>query len=177
MKKDLLTHFGFLLGFFALITLFKGRFELAFIPFWIGGIIGTLLPDVDHLLYVYFFRPQETTSQKVTTLIADNKYKESWDMMASTRLQRTNLIFHTSSFQVAFLVFAFLVITSTISLVAKGTVIAFVLHLIVDQLVDYIETKSYDSWFTRFPIILTEIQKKWYLVGNVVILLVFGFLF
>src|SRR3990170_8622354 len=83
MKKDLLTHFGFLLGFFALITLFKGRFELAFIPFWIGGIIGTLLPDVDHLLYVYFCRPQETTSQKVTTLIADNKYKESWDMIMS----------------------------------------------------------------------------------------------
>lgn len=177
MKKDLLTHFAFLIAFFILITLFKGKIELAFIPFWVGGIIGTLLPDVDHLLYVYLFKPNESTSQEVTTLISNNKYKESWDRLVSTRLQRTNLIFHTASFQLLFLVFAFLVISSTISLVAEGIVLAFCLHLIVDQLVDFIETKSYESWFIKFPVVLNESQKKWYLVGNVFALLVFGFLF
>lgn len=177
MKKDLLTHFGFLIAFFTLITLFKGKFELAFIPFWVGGVIGTLLPDIDHLLYVYLFKPEEATSQEVTNLISKNKYKESWDRLMLSRLQRTDLIFHTASFQVLFLVFAFLVISSTISLVAEGIVLAFSLHLIVDQLVDFIETKSYQSWFAKFPIVLNDSQKRWYLVGNVFALFVFGFFF
>lgn len=177
MKKDLLIHFAFSLAFFTLITLFKGRIELAFIPFWVGGIIGTLLPDVDHLLYVYFFRPSEATSQKVSGLISENKYKESWDILTSTRSERSGLIFHTAGFQIIFLVFAFFVTTSTISLLAKGIVLAFALHLIADQLVDYIETKSYETWFTRLPIVLNENQKKWYLFGNILILLIFGFLF
>jgi len=177
MKKEYLTHFAFLFAFFTLITLFKGRFEIAFIPFWLGGIFGTFLPDADKLLHVYFLKPKDVESQKTNNLLSEKKYKEGLDTIISAPLQRNDFIFHTITIQLVFLVFTFFILTSTSSLAAHGLVIAFLLHLIVDQLIDFIETKNYEKWFADFPFNLNSGQKTWYLVANVVILVIFGFLF
>lgn len=175
MKKDLLTHFSFFIAFFIFISIFRGLLKSDFLPFWFGGIIGSILPDIDHLIYVYLTKPQEAVSQKVDNLINNNKFKETWDLLAVTRSKRLDLIFHTAYFQLIFLAFAFLVITSSSSLLGKGIVLAFSLHLLIDQAIDLTETKNLDNWFRKIIIISDKNQRKWYLITNIGILLIFGF--
>ena len=176
MKKEVLIHFLFLIALFALVTLVKDWFDLIYLPFWFGGILGTILPDVDHLIYVYMLAPKEQTSQDVAGLISKSDWKASLTLLASTRSERTNLIFHTAHFQILFLAFALLVITSSGSLLGRGLVLAFLLHLLIDEVVDFIETGNLSNWFNKIQVSLDKEQMQWYLIANIVVLLIFGFL-
>lgn len=176
MKKELFVHFAFLVSFFILITLFKKWISLSYWPFWIGGILGTLLPDIDHLLYVYLLRPQELTSQRVNYLLQKREIVNSIDLLASTRYERTNLIFHTALFQVIFIVLAFLVISSSGNLFGRGLVLAFYLHLVIDQFVDLMQIGSLTNWFRQTNIVLTSEKTVLYWVANLLAVLFFGLL-
>ena len=177
MKKDLITHFIYMLAFLILIALYKQWIAIEYLPLLFGGIIGTFLPDVDHLIYVYFLRPNESMSKQVSSLVENKSFAKSWNILANTRTERKNLIIHSAHFQLIFLVFAFLVITSSGSLLGRGLVLAFSLHILIDQIIDYMETKNLDHWFTKIPLPLSAEQKRWYLVGNIIVLLILGFFF
>lgn len=174
MKKEIITHFSFLIALFIFISLVKGWFSLEYLPFWFGGLLGTLLIDVDHLIYIYFLRPHELTSQRVSNLVGKRQIKKMLNLLAVTRSERTNLIFHTAYFQIIFLVFAFLVITSSGSILGRGLVLAGLLHLFVDQVIDYLETGGIQGWFKELPVTLDKKQTHWYLVGSGLVLLIFG---
>ena len=107
MKKELVTHFSFAVAFFILISLLRGWFDLTHIHFCAGGIIGTFLPDVDHLIYVYFLRPHESISQKASQLMGNKDYGRAFSLLADSRTERSKLIFHTGYFQILFMLFTF----------------------------------------------------------------------
>lgn len=176
MKKEIITHFTFMIALFIFISLFRGWFELSYLVFWVGGIIGTILPDIDHLIYVYFLRPQEAISQKVVSLVSNRESLAGLSLLAETRVERKHLIFHTFHFNVIFLLLSFLVITSSGSNLGRGIVLAFSLHLLIDQVVDFIETGDLLNWFRQVNIELSAEQKRYYLIGNTVVLLILGFL-
>jgi len=138
--------------------------------------LGTLLPDVDHLIYVYFLRPQESVSQEAVGLMGKRDLKGAFSLLASTRTQRSNLIFHTAFFQVLFFAFTFFVITSSGSLLGRGLVLAFSLHLLIDQFIDLTETGNLATWFKELPLEFDQEQMRWYLIAVLIILLIFGFL-
>lgn len=181
MKKELALHFITLIILFVSISIFKAIFSgqfstiLNFWPFWIGGIIGTILPDIDHIIYVYYLRPYEVTSQRVIQGVQTGNLWESWDLLSGTREERTNLILHTVLFQILFLVLSFLVITSSGNLLGKGLVIAFLLHLLVDEIIDLQAIGSLTNWFKQIPIQLDTTQLNIYLVVNALVILFFGF--
>lgn len=163
-----------MVAFFIFISLFKGWFELSYLPFWFGGLLGTLLPDLDHIIYIYFLRPHELTSQRAGDLLSKQEVRKALRLLAITRSQRTKLIFHTTYFQIFFLVFTFLVITSTGSLLGRGLVLAFSLHLLVDQVVDLMETGRLQTWFQELPADFDTTQMRWYLIVVLIVLLAFG---
>jgi hypothetical protein len=80
MKKDLATLY-FRHSFFILISVYRDWLSLSFMPFWLGGIMGTLLPDIDYLIYVYVFKPKESSSQEVAGLISQRNLSKSWDTL------------------------------------------------------------------------------------------------
>lgn len=176
MKKDLAIHFTFAIALFVLISIYRDWLSLKFVAFWIGGVLGTLLPDVDHLIYVYVLKPNEASSQKIADLISQKQIVKTWDALTSTRTDRKGLLIHNAAFQILFLVFAILVITSG-SLIGMGITLGFMLHLILDEVVDYMETGNFDMWFSGFPFTLESRYKQLYLVGNAVALLALGFFF
>lgn len=176
MKKELVTHFTFVIAFFIFISIVRGWFDLIYLPFWVGGIIGTILPDVDHLIYVYFLRPNEAISQRVASLISSREALKSLELLAQTRAERKHLTFHTFHFNLIFLLLSFLVITSSGSLLGRGIVLAFSLHLLIDQIVDYMETGDIVNWLKQVNLEFTKEQKQWYLIGNGIVLLILGFL-
>lgn len=176
MKKELVTHFSFMFALFIFISLSRSWLDLSYLPFWVGGVLGTFLPDVDHLIYVYFLRPQDATSQKVTSLLGKRETMKSLVLLTETRGERKHLVFHTFHFNILFLLFVFLIITSTGSFLGRGLVLAFSLHLLIDQVVDFMETGSLTNWLSQVNVELTKDQRRWYLVLNVLILLIFSFL-
>ncbi len=176
MKKEIALHFLTFLLFFILISLFRNYLSLNYWPFWIGGIIGTILPDIDHIIYVYFLNPQELTSQRVNYMVAKKNIWASWELLANTRSERTQLILHTALFQVIFVVLAFLVVSSSGNLLGRAIVLSFSLHLLVDQGMDLMQTGGIANWLKNLPITLDSLQVKVYLIINAVILLILGFL-
>ncbi|SRR5258708_2592799 len=182
MRKELSFHLITTIILFILIFIFRYlnihllSSNLFFLPFLIGGLVGAVLPDIDHLIYVYYLRPYEVTSMRVINGIQNRNWKESWDLLSTTRSERTNLILHTILFQLLFLVLSFLVITSSTSLFGRGLVLAFLLHLFIDEILDLKANGNLLNWFKNIPFELDKSQINIYLVANFVIILVFGFL-
>jgi hypothetical protein len=175
MRKELALHF--LTTLILIIPIFLLRyFNLSNWPFLLGALIGTILPDIDHVVYVYYLRPYEVTSQRVMYDVKKGKLMESWNLLSNTRSERNNLILHTILFQILFLVLSFLVVTSSPSLLGKGLVLAFLLHLLVDEYLDLKQTGNLTNWFKNIPIQLDRLQLNIYLIANFIIILIFGFL-
>jgi len=174
MRKDLVLHFIYLVPFFALIIVLKSWFKIPLIvEFAIGGLLGTFLPFLDYIIYAFVLKPQVQglgVINKKSVLGAVSQYEND-------RTIAGDLIFHTALFQAILLVFVFFVVSSTGSLLARGMVLSFSLHLILDQVKEYTETKSFDSWFIKFPFPLEPFQKKMFVIANAALLVVFGLLF
>lgn len=176
MKKVLATHFVFALALFILISVYRDWLSLAFTPFWWGAVLGTILPYVDYIIYIYLLEPKSGVSQKAVNLISQKKIEKTGDLLLSGFGERKGLLLHNASFQVLFLVFSIWLITSG-NLLGMGVVLAFMLHLILDQVTDFVEKGNIDSWFTGFPINLDTQQRRWFLIGNIIVLLYLGFFF
>jgi len=175
MRREVFLHFSFGFSFFVFITLVNQFFALSYWPLWIGGIFGTLLPDIDHLLYLYL-KPQELTSQRVGFLFNKYEIKRIFTLLYETRGERKGLIFHTAFFQLVFLVLTFYVVTSSGSLFGKGMVLAFSLHLLIDQIVDLNELKSFDNWLKYSPWYLDVTKAKLFWLVMLILTLLFGVL-
>lgn len=177
MKKDLVTHLFFTVAFFLLVSLIRGWFTPAFIPFWIGGLVGIVLPDLDYIINIYFLHPEKETSKELASTIKTSNLTRSWDAIVKSRYEHSDLIFHTVYFQLLFIVFTFLMMTSSNSVFGIGVVLAFSLHLIIDQVSDMTERKNIENWFTKLNFNLNIKEQKWYLASQVAILCLFGFVF
>ncbi len=177
MRKEIFIHLFSLLIFFSLITVFRGWFEVNYWTFWVGGLLGTFLPDVDHLIYVYFLSPQELTSQRVNFSLAKRDLVKSIQLLYDTRRERLGLIFHTAYFQVIFLLLMFFVATSTDSLFGRGLVLSFFLHLLVDQLLDHTEGGGAQNWFRGVLANFEGSKKRLYYLTIIAAFLVISFFF
>ena len=139
MKNKAFIYISILVSFFLFISLYRNWLDLIYWPFWLGGLVGIILPELDQVVYVFFSNPQEVTSQRVQFLCKNKQFKRCAQLLLSTRQERIGLIFHTIFFQAIFFVLTFWVMTSSTSLFGKGIVLAFCLHLILDQIDRFLE--------------------------------------
>jgi len=179
MKKELFVHFAFMVSLFIFISLFRRYFSLYHLLFWVGGILGTVLPDIDHLLYVYLSNPADLIFGRFTYFIKEKKFAEMLGFLSQIQYERERMVFHTATFQLIFVVLAFLVVTSSGSILGRGLVLAFLLHLAVDQLSDLMRVGSLNNWFGNFPLSVSLDKEKatFYWLGNLIVLVVLGFIF
>jgi len=175
MKRELSIHFLFLISFLILVSVFRKWVSLAYWPLWAGGIFGTFLPDIDYIIYVFLLDPHNITSQKVNYFLKQKNYLGALDILVLRGDEKRNLIFHSAFFQIIFLVLTFLIITSSGSLFGIGIVLAFSLHLLIDQLIDFTKFGNMDNWTRN---LLPNISKNqttacWGIM--VVVFFIFGF--
>lgn len=169
MKKEFSNHFLFFFVFFLLVVLLKQYFNWFYLLFVLGGLVGTILPDIDHLLYVLVFKPIELTSQRVSYYLKNRQYREALGLLYDTRLERRDLIFHRFYFLVIFAVLTFWVVSSSGSLFGRGLVLGFWLHLCVDYLRRYMEGETIFGTERK--------QSLYFVIGMFLLLFIFGFLF
>jgi hypothetical protein len=178
MRKELSLHFLPLFAFFLSLTILR-RFSLDInlFNFWLGGFLGTILPDIDHFIYVFLLRPQELTSQRVSNLVGKQRPGQIIDLLYRTRAERTDLIFHTAMFQIFFLIFSFFIISSSGSFFGRGLVLAFSLHLLLDQYLDLKEKGEINSWFKNLPITPEKEKVSLYWIAISLLVLSLGLIF
>lgn len=174
MRKEILTHIIASFLFSVLVVVAKGWFDLSYWTIFLGAALGTILPDVDHIIYVYFLAPQELTSQRVSYMVSKKDFWGVIKLLVETRNERRELIFHTVFFQLIFLVLTFFVITSTGSVFGRGLVLAFSLHLLLDQAIDLREVGNLENWFYNSAFKIPAPQTKVYLWAVLAVLLIFG---
>ncbi len=167
MKKEIINHLLFWLGYFVFLTFANSLYSLSFWPLYVGGIVGLLLSYTDHLLHVFVFKPQELTSQRVNLLLRSKQYKESLLLLHDTCEERKDLIFHSVQFQLVFTVLTFWVVTSSGSLFARGLVLSYLLSLVIYNLKKFVSGKL---------ILDTQDNSKIYFSMLVLALFIFGLL-
>lgn len=176
MKRELFIHFSFWFAFFVLLAILRRYFALIYWPFWLGGLLGIVLPDVDHLIYVYFVKPTDLSSQRINYLVNKNEVVRGVQILYETRGERKNLIFHTIFFQAIFFVLTFWVLSSSASVFGKGLVLSFAMHLSVDQLIDLNDIGSLENWFNFLPFKFDLKQSKNYWMISTALTILLGIL-
>jgi len=156
-KKEFLSHLLVGIGWLVVITLLRWSWHLDLAWFWAGGLIGTFLFNLDHLLYLLVINPHELTSQRVQRLLAQKKIKETLILMAQTTHERHYLSFHSAFFQVILLVLCFFVLTSTNHLFGSGLVMGMMLHLLKDEVEEWLtgqeeRLKKWLFWQVKFDV-------------------------
>jgi len=141
MKKEIINHLLFWLGYFIFLTIANSLYSFSYWPLYVGGLIGLFLPYIDHLLHVFVFKPHELTSSRAIQLFKNKQYKEAMLLLHDTCDERKDSIFHTVQFQLVFIVLTFWVVTSSGSLFARGLVLSYFLSLVIYNLKKFIKSE------------------------------------
>ena len=178
MKREILIHYLFFLAFFIFLAIRRNLFSLYSLPFWLGGVIGTFLVDLDHFLYAFLLNPQDFASQRAVYYFKKREYLRAFMVLWDAKENRTHQVFHSFSFQAIFLILTFWVVSSSGSLFAVGLVLAFSLHLFVDQLSDFLILGNLNLWKNGF--FNLRIEERWqvfYFVLSLLVFVAFSFVF
>ena len=177
-KKELTTHSLVAIIWLVVITLLRWSWHWNLILIWLGGLVGTFLLDIDHLIYFLVTNPHELTSQRIRRFFEQRRFKEALILMADTRLERPKLALHNALFQVILYILAFFVLTSTNNLFVAGLVMGMALHLLKDEFQDLINNEEYlRNWlFWQFKFEVSLEGQKIYLAVMSSIFLVLNLL-
>jgi hypothetical protein len=143
MKKDILNHLIYFLIYFTFITLINKLFSFSYWTLFVGGLVGLVLPNLDHLLYCFVFKPFELTSIRIKALVTEKRFKEAVVFLYTTKDERKDLIFHTLNFQIIFAILAFWVVSSSGNLFGKGLVLGFSLSEAIYVYKNSIDKKTF----------------------------------
>ena len=130
LKSRLLIFFIW----FLVIFLLRWQWGWHWLAFILGGGLGLLLVDLDHLIYVLLVYPHESDSLKIKNLLIQKKWRQGYEALLASRPIRIKLAFRNIFFQAIFLIFCFWLLTSTISWLGRGLVMAFELQLLRENL-------------------------------------------
>lgn len=144
LRKKVAERLLVTLVWLVIITLLRWHWQWRLISLWLGGLAGTFLLDVDHLLYTLIAYPQEVTSRRVKRFLEQGRFKESLVLLATTSRERVRLAFHNALFQPVLYVFCFFVLTSTSNLFGAGLVMAMALHLLREEISFLLQGKEED---------------------------------
>jgi hypothetical protein len=107
--------------------------------------------------------------------VKQRNFKAVLDLLYNTRNERSALVFHTGMFQVIFSIFSFYVLTSSGNFFGRGLVLAFLLHLVLDQYLDFMLNKNIQNWFHNFKVNFSEKETKFYVYFMFGVLMLLSF--
>jgi hypothetical protein len=173
MKKEILKRLIPSLIFLAILSLLHWQAKWQLIGLWAGGLIGTFLLDLDHLIYCFFQNPHELTPQRLRRYLQQGQYQYSLVLLFETQKERKKLIFHSLLFQIVLLVAVFFVLTSSAGLLGKGLVLVLFFQSLISQFDEFLKTGKMESWFWQLRLDMPSNFQALYLL--LIFLLFFGF--
>lgn len=178
-RKEILNNLLLVLIWLLVVTLLRWDWQWNLLLFWLGGILGVFLFNLDHLFYFLVISPHELTSQRFQRLLEQKKFKEALVLMFDTTTERYRLPFHNALFQVILLVLCFFVLTSTNNLFGSGLVMGMMLHLLKDEVGELLSKqeerlKKWLFWQVNFEVSFD--QQKLFVILMVLFFVALNFL-
>ena len=115
------------------------------------GVLGSLLPDVDHFIYFYFYGRNSEYSKMVRKFIKDKKFRKLMNYLKVNHKKNTGLYSHNIlSVIVALYLFQYYVRIKDMP-VFSVLALAWFMHYIFDLAEDILFMKKVNSnWFLKF---------------------------
>jgi hypothetical protein len=158
-----------LVGYMVLGTLLGWRMGWSVLGWWVGGLLGYHLLDVDHLLDVFFLHPETDDSHQVKQALKSRNWKIVWQVLIKTAPQRTKLVLHSVIFEVVLMFLVIYVVTSKGGLFAAGLVLSFWLRMLYEQVSEFMKTGKMDKWFWQIKDqVPSNLQAVFLIAGMVV---------
>jgi hypothetical protein len=155
-------------SYFMIISVLRAKIDWGLPLFWLGGMIGSHLLELDHLLYALWIYPHELTSMRVKKLFEERRFQEGLAMLRETRYERKKLSFHSVIFQAVLPIFAFFVLTSTGSLLGTGLVMALYLRTLQLQFNSFRKQGDIQGWFWQVQAEVSHRIQVLYFVGMLI---------
>jgi hypothetical protein len=184
LKKELKSHYLIMIVWLWIITILRFNFHLPilnqlpdFLLFWLGGLLGTMLPDLDQFIYALVSHSEEYNSLRIKRTLEQGNLKESLALVADTSGERTKLVFHNVLFQIILIILCFFVLSSTNGLFGKGLVMAMFLHLLKDEIRLIYRKKEESLRLWLFWIIKKEVSlrtQKYFVYASAIIFFFFS---
>lgn len=133
-KKEKIILILLTIVWLSVVSLLRWLWSWDLVWFWLGGLIGIFLLDIDHFLYLLLVNPHELTSQRVKRLLQQKKIKEALSLIESTVEEREKMPLHNAFFQVILFVLCFFVLTSSSNLFGAGLVMGMAFHMLKDEI-------------------------------------------
>jgi hypothetical protein len=174
LKSRFLNLFLPVAVWLVLMSLIKWQWGFSLILFWLGGILGTLLSESDHVVYLLWTEPQQPTSIQFKALLQQKQYRQALNLVIQTAPERRRLPFHNVLLQAILIPFGFFVVTSSGSTLGIGMVMAIYLSLLVTQVVMLMKNQIDELgrlYFWPIQAELTVNERQWSILG-----LVFAFI-
>jgi hypothetical protein len=114
---------------------------------FIGIFFGSIILDIDYLIFWYFLKPNIEESRLAKTTIKNFDIKSLFKLINASHSTHHNLIFHHYFFQSILVLFTFFIFTSTDNLFILSLIVSLNLHLLVDEYMDYFNNpKILQKW-------------------------------
>jgi len=177
LKKELRGHLLTTLVWLMVISLVRWdwlRQPADLLSFWLGGLMGFLLLDVDHYLYALVLYPHQLTSLRIQRLLKQKRFRETAELIVDTDQERVKLSFHNALFQLVFYIFCFFALTSTDNWFGKGLVMDMALHLLKDEVVCLLrgQDEFLRRWlFSQFNVRISFKHQRFFVILMILIFL------
>lgn len=140
--REFLSHLSVTILYLSTISLLVRNLSLSF---WLGGLLGMNLLDIDHLLYV-FTHSREEACLPVFVKWHERKYKEAILYFAGSHKSYNRKLLHNGFFAVIFAIFSALVLATSDSLFLVGLTLSIYLHLLKDIIADLRDIEHLKHW-------------------------------
>lgn len=144
LLKEWLPHLFLALVYLLVLSVLKDQFNWFLV---VGTVIGALLMDLDHLLYIFVTHPDHSFSTQARDLIARHNFGGLLDLYVKVRDEVNDLTLHSVLFQPILIVAALWFVTSSGNFFIQIMVLTMILHSLWDQFSDFREKGHLNNWF------------------------------
>ena len=141
--REFISHLGVTVVYLLMVSLFTRNFSSYF---WIGGIIGIPILDIDHLLYL-FTNSEEKSCQKFFRIWSEKKYQTAIFYLVSLhKNDNQKKLLHNGFFGMVWAALCLLVFIMSKGLFQMGLMLSVYLHLLKDITEDLIDMEHLKEW-------------------------------
>jgi len=141
--REFISHLGVTVVYLLMVSLFMRSFSPRF---WLGGIVGIPLLDIDHLLYL-FTNSEEKSCQKFFRIWREKKHQKAIFYLVSLHKNDNNKkLLHNGFFGIVWAALCLLVLIINRGLFQVGLMLSIYLHLLKDIIEDLSDMEHLKEW-------------------------------
>lgn len=175
-KKEAPVYSAALIIYLAVITLLSWPLQWPMALFWLGGFLGLLLYNLDHLVYLLWQSPDEPTALEFKQLLKSRRFKGAANLLVRTCQERKRLVGHSVIFQAVLVALTFFTLSSTASYLGKGLVMGLFFYALINQGRHLARGGDLSSWFWQVNIKPTRKGEAIYFLALLFILAYFSWM-